>query len=93
MNSTIYSYGFMAGPEPVVFPTALLVTRNLMLKPFGNFTTATVQDPQRLAAALATLSGVVDHPAFKTRIGAVFPLDQIDQAMKTEGESKSVLVP
>jgi len=34
------------------------------------------------------LSGMVDHPAFKTRIGQIFPLDQIRAAMKAETEAK-----
>ena len=93
MNSTFYSYGFMAGPEPVSFPTVLLITKNIVIKGFSNFASATVQNPERLSSALTVLSGMVDHPAFRTRIGGIFPLDQIGAAMKAETEAKSVLVP
>jgi NADPH:quinone reductase len=93
MNSTLYSYGFMAGPEPVSFPTVLLVTKNIVMKGFSNFASATVQNPERLSSALTVLSGMVDHPAFRTRIGGIFPLDQIGAAMKAETEAKSILVP
>ncbi len=93
MNSAFYGYGFMAGPEPVSFPTALLVTKNLVMRGFSNFASATVQNPQRLSAALTVLGGMVDHPAFKTRTGETFSLDQIGAAMKAETETKSILVP
>jgi len=43
MNSTLYSYGFMAGPEPVSFPTVLLITKNIVMKGFSNFASATVR--------------------------------------------------
>jgi NADPH:quinone reductase len=93
INSTLYSYGFMAGPEPVSFPTVLLITKNIVMKGFSNFASATVQNPERLSAALTMLSGMIDHPAFKTRIRQIFPLDQIGAAMKAETEAKSILVP
>jgi NADPH:quinone reductase-like Zn-dependent oxidoreductase len=91
-GSTIYCYGFLAG-APVPLPTALLVTKNLVLKGFSNFASATVQDPARLADALTAISALADHPAFRTRLGERFSLDQIDAAMKNEREAKSVLVP
>lgn len=92
MNATLYSYGFMAGPEPVSFPTALLIGKKLTLLPFSNFASATVQDPKRLAAALTALSDRIDHPAFRTRAGQTFALDQIAAAMSAEGEGKSILM-
>jgi NADPH2:quinone reductase len=83
----------MAGPEPVSFPTVVLITKNIIMKGFSNFASATVQNPERLAAALTLLSGMVDHSAFKTRIGRIFTLEQIGPAMKAETEAKSILVP
>ncbi len=50
-------------------------------------------DRQRLAEALAELSSMSDHPAFKTKLGQEFRLDEIGAAMKADGEAKSVLVP
>jgi NADPH:quinone reductase-like Zn-dependent oxidoreductase len=93
MNATLYSYGFMAGPEPVSFPTTLLIAKNLTLRPFSNFGSATVQDPKRLAAALTALSEGIDHPAFRTRIGQSFGFDQIAAAMSANSEGKSILMP
>ncbi len=93
MKSTVYCYGFMAGPAPVSFPSALLITKTLVMKGFSNFASATVMDRQRLAEALAELSSMSDHPAFKTKLGQEFRLDEIGAVMKADGEAKSVLVP
>ncbi len=93
MNAILYSYGFLAGSEPVSFPTALLNDKNLTLRPFSNFASATVQDPKRLATALTVLGDGIDHPAFLTRTGNSFALDQIAAAMSADGQCKSILMP
>jgi NADPH2:quinone reductase len=95
VDATVYAYGFLGGPVPVAFPTALLVMRNLTLKRFSNFESPTVKDRESLVAALDDLSGVIDEPPFRTRIGRVFGFDQIDAAMSYErvAGGKAVLSP
>ena len=95
VDTTVYAYGLLGGPVPVTFPTSLLMMRNLTLRRFSNFESPTVKERERLVAALDDLSGVVDEPAFKTRIGRVFGFDDIDKAMRYEREvgAKAVLAP
>ncbi len=94
-NSTFYFYGFLAGAAPVSVASVLFMTKNLVMKRFSNFESATVKDRQKLNAALSDLRGVIDDPLFTTRIGKEFRLDQIDEAMKFESApgAKAVLVP
>ncbi|WP_407181536.1 zinc-binding dehydrogenase [Bradyrhizobium sp. STM 3562] len=84
MNSTIYIYGFLGGSVPITLPTMLLMEKNLTLRRFSNLESATVSDPQRLAAAMKEIEGLVDDPLFKTRIGKEFSFHQIDEAMAYE---------
>lgn len=94
-NSTFYFYGFLAGAAPVSFASALFMWKNLTMKRFSNFESATVRDRQKLGAALLDLQGVIDDPLFTTRIGKEFRLDQIEEALRFEATpgAKAVLVP
>jgi len=94
-NSTFYFYGFLAGAAPVSFASTLFMSKNLTMKRFSNFESATVKDRDKLDAALSDLRGVIGDPLFTTRIGKEFRLDQIDEAMKFESApgAKAVLVP
>jgi NADPH2:quinone reductase len=95
INAAVHAYGFLGGAEPVSFPTGLLVQRNLSLRPFSNFGSATVRHHDRLTEALQALEQVCDHPLLRTRIGARFRLDQIEAAMAYNGRggSKAILEP
>jgi NADPH:quinone reductase-like Zn-dependent oxidoreductase len=84
MNSTIYVYGFLGGPAPITLPTVLLMGKNLTLRRFANLESATVSDPQQLAAAMKEIEKIIDDPFFKTRIGKEFSFDQIEEAMAYE---------
>jgi NADPH:quinone reductase len=94
-GSTVYAYGFLAGPEPVSFPSSLLMTKDLTLRRFSNFETSTVRDPVRLRQALRALEQQAHDPLFTTRVGRTFSFEDIDAAMAYEGRSgaKAVLVP
>ena len=92
VDTTVYVYGFLGGLVPVSFPTALLMMRNLTLRRFSNFESPTVKNRDSLVSALDDISGVIDEPAFKTRIGQVFGFDQIDAAMRYEQEAKAKAV-
>ncbi len=93
MNSIIYFYGFLGAAAPVTISSLLIMAKNLGLKRFSNFASKTVADPQRLAAAITYLEGVIDDPLFHTRVGKEFAFDQIDAAMAFEAGAKAVLVP
>lgn len=94
MNSTISLYGFLSGTEPIAIPSALFMMKNLALKRFSNFNSATVKNTKRLAEALAHLRKVITDPLFRTKIGKTFSFDQIQEAMvyETTPGAKAVLV-
>ena len=58
-RSTIYAYGFLAGLEPVSFPSALLMGKDLTLRRFSNFDTPAVRDDQVLERGMRELEAVV----------------------------------
>ncbi len=93
-NATFYFYGFLDGSKPMSLTTSLFMTRNLVMKRFSNFQSATVRDLRALGDALADLRGCIDDPRFRTRIGEAFSFDDIDPAMRFEVTpgAKAVLV-
>ena len=95
MNSTVYFYGFLAGPAPVSIPSVLFMTKNLTLKRFSNFEIATVRDAAKLEAALKDIRSCIDDPLFQTHTGQEFRLDHVEAAMSYEGRSgaKAVFTP
>jgi NADPH:quinone reductase-like Zn-dependent oxidoreductase len=95
VNASISFYGFLAGAQPISFPTALFMTKNLVMKRFSNFNSATVRDTGRLQEALRDLSPLIASPLFRTRIGKTFRFDHIEEAMAYEATpgAKAVLIP
>jgi NADPH:quinone reductase len=93
-NATVYGYGFLGGNTQIGVTSLQVTLKNLTIKRFSNFESATVKDDRRLAAALAALNEVVADPLFRTRIGKEFSLEEIGPAMKYEGARglKAVLV-
>ncbi len=94
MNSTIYFYGFLSGATPISLPSFLVVAKNLVLRRFSNFESATAKDGERLTAAMTRPRGWIEDPIFRTRIGREFAFDQIDEAMDYGNRpgAKAVLV-
>lgn len=95
MNSTVYFYGFLAAAAPVALSSLLFMRKNLTLKRFSNFESATVRDVEKLDAALKDIESCIDDPLFETRVGQEFRLDQFDAAMRYEAVpgAKAVFVP
>lgn len=83
-RSTIYAYGFLDRSEPFSIATALLMMKDLTIRRFSNFESATVRDPARLVRALTALEALIDDPALRTRLGPTFAFDRIDAAMAYE---------
>jgi len=94
MNATVHVYGFLSGAVPISLPSVVLMTKNLTLKRFSNFESATAKDPQKLPVALTELRSLISDPIFRTRIGREFTFDQIGEAMAYEDQpgAKAVLV-
>jgi NADPH:quinone reductase-like Zn-dependent oxidoreductase len=95
MNSTVYFYGFLAGAAPVSLSSLLFMRKNLTLRRFSNFESATVRDLEKLDAALKDIQSCIDHPLFETRVGQEFRLEQFAAAMSYEAVpgAKAVFVP
>jgi NADPH2:quinone reductase len=81
MNSTMYCYGFLGDGAPIVIAPVLIMMKNLTIRRFSNFDSATVKQPEKLVAALRVLEGLIDDPMFTTRIGREFGFDAIGEAM------------
>ncbi len=94
-NSTVWFYGFLAGATPVTVPSAVYMAKNLTMKPFSNFNSATVRNVTNLKHALSYLQKHMADPLFRTKVGKTFRLDQIQEAMAYEAEpgAKAVLLP
>ena len=94
MYSVVNLYGFLGAAVPLTISSLVIMAKNLTIKRFSNFASATVSEPQKLAAAITYLEGVIGDPLFHTIVGKEFAFEQIDQAMAYEGTSgsKAVLV-
>ena len=94
INSMVYVYGFLSGAVPISLPSMLFMAKNLTLRRFSNFESATARDQQRLMAAMTELRSLIADPIFRTRIGREFTFDQIGEAMIYEAQpgAKAVLV-
>jgi NADPH2:quinone reductase len=94
MNSTIYCYGFLGEGAAIAVTPVLLMMKNLTLRRFSNFDSATVKQPEKLVAALSALEGLIDDPMFTTRLGREFGYDAIGEAMTYQSPeaAKAVLL-
>jgi NADPH2:quinone reductase len=90
-QSSISFYGSLSGTEKVEFPSTILIMKDLTMRRFSNFNSATVKE--RLGDMLKDLEGCIDDPTFRTSLGKDFQLEEIVNAMKyEEGSKKAVLV-
>lgn len=94
-GSTVYSYGFLAGGETLDFPTSLLLMKSLTLTSFGIFLSPMVRDADTLKGVLSGLQQIIGLPHFRTAVGKVFDLDQVEDALQYRalGGTKAVLRP
>lgn len=86
-NSTFYFYGFLAAGVPFSLDTQVFMEKNLTMKLFSNFQTATVKDSRKLVAALDDLQCRIADPLFRTPLGKTFRFDEIDAAMSYNDEA------
>ncbi|MGY0036619.1 hypothetical protein [Pedobacter sp. NJ-S-72] len=80
-DSVIYSYGYLGDQIPLTIQTSTLSLKNLIIKPFSNLKTNTVQNPQNLEKALKEIAGLIHMPHFKTKTGKRFKLEEINDAL------------
>ena len=94
-NSTVWFYGLLAGAMPVAVASGVFMAKNLTMKPFSNFASATVRDSAKLQKALSYLHEMIADPLFRTKVGRTFRLDEIREAMayETAPGAKAVLLP
>ncbi|MCK5066856.1 MAG: alcohol dehydrogenase catalytic domain-containing protein [Bacteroidales bacterium] len=93
-NSSIYTYGFLGGNEPLSIHTSTILMRGLTIRGFGNFTSRTVKDSEELNRALNDINQIIHKPHFKTNLGRTFKLQEIESALQFHSSStgKSVLL-
>jgi len=84
-NSVIYSYGYIGDAVPFAFHTSTLALKNIIIRPFSNFNTETVKNPENLAKAVKEISGLLHLPHFKTKTGKRFRLEEIEDALTYNG--------
>ncbi len=93
-DSTLFCYGALDATHPLTIPSRLLMTKRLAVRPFANFRTPTVMDPDALRAALADISRLLGAPHFKTKVGKTFHFEEANAAIAwtSDDGSKAVLV-
>ena len=84
-NSVIYSYGYIGDAVPFTFHTSTLALKNITIRPFSNFNTETVKDPNNLEKAVKEIGELLHLPHFKTKIGKKFRLEEINDALAYSG--------
>jgi NADPH2:quinone reductase len=84
-NSVIYSYGFIGDTVPFTFHTSILAIKNIIIRPFSNYNTETVQNPANLESALKEIGRLIHMPHFKTKTGKRFLLEDINEALTYSG--------
>ena len=94
-NATIYSYGYLGDATPLTVHMRTLTAKGITIRPFANFRTETVMNPQRLEKALTDLGAIFHQPHFKTKAGRKFSLVEIDDALAYIGDhgQKAILCP
>ncbi len=80
-ESTIYSYGFLGDDVPLTLFARQILFKGLTIKSFANIRTSTVSDPQQLADALQLMASIIDMPHFKTKVGRLYSLSAIEEAL------------
>ncbi|MBV9875450.1 MAG: Zn-dependent oxidoreductase [Verrucomicrobia bacterium] len=84
-HATIYSYGRLGTEGFFRIAGDVLMAKDLSLKSFSNFRSATVQNPRELETALQQLSGTIAMPHFRTKRGKVFEFEKIQDAISYIG--------
>jgi NADPH:quinone reductase len=76
-HATVYSYGRLGKESLFSIAGDLLMAKDLTLKSFSNFRSATVRNPLELETALEELSAISALPQFRTKRGKAFEFDRI----------------
>jgi NADPH2:quinone reductase len=94
-RSSIFFYGFLAGPERMSFHSSIFMMKELTMRRFSNFESATVRNEQSLVNMLTELESCISRPSLRTRIGQEFKLSDFEAAMEYESANggKAILIP
>jgi NADPH2:quinone reductase len=95
LRSNIYFYSFLSGSEKVSFHSAVFMMKDLTMRKFSNFESATVRDGKSLMNMLEDLESCIEGPLLRTLVGQDFDLAEFDAAMEYKGVGgrKAVFVP
>lgn len=80
-SSVIYSYGYLGDQTPLAINMSTFSLKNLVIRPFSNLKTDTVQHPENLQKALNEIAQLIHMPHFKTKTGKMFRLEEINEAL------------
>jgi NADPH:quinone reductase len=80
-NAVIYLYGYLGDAIPLTVHTRTLSAKGITIKPFANFRTETVMNPQRLEKALQDLAAIFHQPHFRTKAGPTFSFAEMNNAL------------
>lgn len=80
-NAAIYLYGYLGDAIPLTVHTRTLSAKGITIRPFINFRTETVMNPQRLEKALQDLGAIFHQPHFKTKPGPTYSFAEINDAL------------
>lgn len=91
-GSTIFCYGFLAGPENLDFPSSLLLLKDLTVTSFSVLRPL-VRDDATLQRLIAGVQDIIGMPHFHDQRGEAFPLENAAAALAWQGRGKPVLRP
>lgn len=91
-GSTIFCYGFLAGPENLDFPSSLLLIKDLTITSFSVLRPL-VRDDTTLQRLIAGVQQIIVMPHFRDQRGEVFAFDRAAAALAWQGRGKAVLRP
>lgn len=89
--STIYSYGFM-GDAPLNVYMRQFLFNGLSIKPYSVMATDTVRDTKQLSKAFEVIEKYIHLPHFKTKVGKVFALAELNEALNYASADNSKAV-
>jgi NADPH2:quinone reductase len=89
-RSSIFFYGFLSGTEKVEVSSAVFMFKDITMKRFSNYNTATVIE--RKEEMFKYLEGCIDDPIFRTVLGDEFEPKDIEAAMEYEGGAKKAVL-
>lgn len=77
----VYVYGVLNAAAPISIPAQVLMGKNLVIRRFSNFNSATVKDPAQRMTTLTELREVIGDSSLRAKVGQIFAFDDIEAAL------------